>query len=203
LLRIYHQYFGANRFVIKPYQFGKNNPEAIRSGAFWFYYKLGFVPEQKELKLQAATEWKKKIKNKQYRTSLESLKRYTGSNLVLNLTANPVPAFDAAVLSNSVTGFINKQFNGNRTKAIKDSRYKTKQDLQIRSWKGWSKDSKKVFDEWSLLSQALLSVSQWNNAGKRNFIHLIKSKAQEGEINFIRQLQQLKPFWHDIQKAIR
>jgi hypothetical protein len=203
LLRIYHQYFGAYRFVIKPYQFGKNNPEAIRSGAFWFYYKLGFIPEQKELKLLAATEWKKKQKNKQYRTPPETLKKYTGSNLVLNLTANPVPAFDAAVLSSIVTDYINKQFNGNRIKAVQDCQHKTKLDLHIRSWKGWNKDSKKAFDEWSLLSQAMLSVSQWNNAGKKKFIQLIKSKTGEGELNFIRQLQQLKPFWHDLQKIIR
>jgi hypothetical protein len=36
LLRCYKMAFGANYFEVEPYQFGKNNPEGIQSGAFWF-----------------------------------------------------------------------------------------------------------------------------------------------------------------------
>ena len=35
---------GARTFGIAPYQLGDGNPEAIASGAWWFYYKLGFRP---------------------------------------------------------------------------------------------------------------------------------------------------------------
>jgi len=203
LLRIYHQYFGANRFVIKPYQFGKNNPEAIRSGAFWFYYKLGFVPELKELKILAAMEWEKKQKNKQHRTSPVTLKKYTGSNLILDLTNNPVPAFDAAVLSSIVTDYTNKRFNGNRIKAVQDCRYKTKQELQIKSWKGWNKDSRKAFDEWSLFCQAVLSLDDWREKDKKELLLLIKSKGQQNELSFINNLRNHKTLWYDILKHIR
>lgn len=56
ILRVYHQHFGVTRFVVKPYQFGLHNPEAIKTGAFWFYYKLGFRPENEQLKEQALQE---------------------------------------------------------------------------------------------------------------------------------------------------
>ena len=36
--------FGADTFTIVPYQLGDGNDEAIASGAWWFYYKLGFRP---------------------------------------------------------------------------------------------------------------------------------------------------------------
>ncbi|HUK35821.1 MAG TPA: hypothetical protein VLV86_18015 [Vicinamibacterales bacterium] len=42
LLRLYRQLFDVNRFTIDPYQIGLGNEEAIESGAFWFYRKLGF-----------------------------------------------------------------------------------------------------------------------------------------------------------------
>ena len=42
LLKLYQQLFGSTSFSIDPYQIGMENDEAIESGAFWFYRKLGF-----------------------------------------------------------------------------------------------------------------------------------------------------------------
>ena len=36
--------FGAVAFAIEPYQLGRENDEALDSGAWWFYAKLGFAP---------------------------------------------------------------------------------------------------------------------------------------------------------------
>ncbi|MFO1316643.1 MAG: hypothetical protein U1F58_13655 [Burkholderiales bacterium] len=44
ILRAFHTLYGSGRFVVNPYQFGAGNAEAIASGAFWFYYRLGFRP---------------------------------------------------------------------------------------------------------------------------------------------------------------
>ena len=44
MLRAFHTLYGSTRFVINAYQFGAGNAEAIKSGAFWFYYRLGFRP---------------------------------------------------------------------------------------------------------------------------------------------------------------
>jgi hypothetical protein len=44
LMRLFHQLLGATCFAVDPYQIGHHNDEAIESGAFWFYRKLGFRP---------------------------------------------------------------------------------------------------------------------------------------------------------------
>ena len=44
VLHVYRKRFGINRFVVEPSQFGAGNLEGLRSGAFWFYYRLGFRP---------------------------------------------------------------------------------------------------------------------------------------------------------------
>ena len=36
--------FGADAFMIPPYQLGAGNDEALKSGAWWFYQKMGFRP---------------------------------------------------------------------------------------------------------------------------------------------------------------
>jgi len=44
LLRLFRQILGARCFSVDPYQVGLENDEALDSGAFWFYRKLGFRP---------------------------------------------------------------------------------------------------------------------------------------------------------------
>jgi len=44
VMRVYHALVGCTRFIANPYQFGSDNSEALKSGAFWFYYRLGYRP---------------------------------------------------------------------------------------------------------------------------------------------------------------
>jgi hypothetical protein len=62
LLRLFHHLLSVTCFAVDPYQVGLHNEEAIESGAFWFYRKLGFRPahpqvakllEREEVKLRA------------------------------------------------------------------------------------------------------------------------------------------------------
>src|SRR3974390_2502931 len=52
VLRALAAFTGANTISVYPYQIGQNNDEAIDSGAFWFYRKLGFrcgLPDLEQL----------------------------------------------------------------------------------------------------------------------------------------------------------
>jgi hypothetical protein len=85
LIRVLKQALGVNYVEIEPYQFGLNNPGGISSGAFWFYYKYGFRPVGRELKLLAENEYRK-IKTRQgYRSSEKTLLRFTEDNIGMNL----------------------------------------------------------------------------------------------------------------------
>ena len=44
VMRVYHHLTGCTRYIANPYQFGADNDEARKSGAFWFYYRLGYRP---------------------------------------------------------------------------------------------------------------------------------------------------------------
>ena len=60
LLKLYRQLFGSTIFTIDPYQLGLGNDEAIESGAFWFYRKLGFRPMDPAIERLARAEEKRK-----------------------------------------------------------------------------------------------------------------------------------------------
>ena len=56
LLRSLCHLMGTTCVSVYPYQLGHNNEEAIESGAFWFYRKLGFRPGRAELQRLAERE---------------------------------------------------------------------------------------------------------------------------------------------------
>lgn len=75
LLKLFREQVGVACFSIDPYQLGDGNEEAIESGAFWFYYKLGFRPASKEAASLAAREEKKIQAKPDYRTSAAVLRQ--------------------------------------------------------------------------------------------------------------------------------
>ena len=47
---------GVKCISVYPYQIGQDNEEALASGAFWFYRKLGFRPVKPQLERLAKRE---------------------------------------------------------------------------------------------------------------------------------------------------
>src|SRR5271170_7643919 len=76
---------------IYPYQIGQNNDEAIDSGAFWFYRKLGFRPGRPDLQRLCEREEKSIAANAKYRTPPRTLKRLAEAHMFYDLreTMNP------------------------------------------------------------------------------------------------------------------
>lgn len=130
LLRTYKQSFGANYFEVEPYQFGKNNPEGLQSGAFWFYYRFGFRPLDADLKSLALKESEKIQNTKGYRTSIETLKKFTNSNLAVNFNTEQLP-INPSTISEFISDQIKLKFNGDRVKAESFCLSVLKNDLGI------------------------------------------------------------------------
>ncbi len=103
-LRAFHSLFGISHFIASPYQFGDDNDEAIESGAFWFYYRLGFRPSARSVKVLAAREWKRIRADRSHRTTARNLQRLARSDLVLSLPGcDPRELFDEANLGRMAT----------------------------------------------------------------------------------------------------
>ena len=81
-LRLTRQLHGVNAISVYPYQIGDGNDEAIDSGAFWFYRKLGFRSMDAELERLAQNEDKKIRDNAGYRTPARTLRRLSKAHVV-------------------------------------------------------------------------------------------------------------------------
>ena len=85
LLKLFHEQFAATSLVVDPYQLGHENDEAISSGAFWFYYKMGFRPTSKDAARLAAQEHSQIERQPGYRTGPRRLMQLAKSNLVYSI----------------------------------------------------------------------------------------------------------------------
>jgi hypothetical protein len=82
LLKLLQGSSGVKTFSVDPYQIGHENEEAIASGAFWFYRKLGFAPDNRELWPLLLREEQRIEAEPGYRTSARTLRRLARSRMV-------------------------------------------------------------------------------------------------------------------------
>lgn len=184
LLRLYKQVFNISYFEIEPYQFGLDNPEGIESGAFWFYYRYGFRPLDKNLLKVSNDEQKKIVATKNYRTSKKTLEKFTLSNMALMLGKNiPVKVPE---ISARVTQMIEENYKGNRLKAKQDCIEKFKIKSEIKT--SLNKYERQVMEEVALWANAY-------NIDKKEKIFLLKEMIKTKPINLYKFQQLLLQFF--------
>jgi hypothetical protein len=189
VLRLYHHYFNIQRFVIKPYQFGKGNTEGLRSGAFWFYYKSGFLPVDSVIAETAEKEYK----NRRH-LSGAMLKQFTKSNMELVLHPAMPGDFDAALISKEITKHINSKFNGDRIVALSQSLKELKHITGIKNFSTYNKYEQVHLQQISLIVSLLPQIKQWKEKEKHQLLRLILSKSHPDERTYILQVQKHKRF---------
>ena len=77
--------FGSDTFAIYPYQLGHENDEGLHSGAWWFYYKLGFRPREPRIAPLVDRELARLAARPRYRSSPSTLKRLVRYHMFLSL----------------------------------------------------------------------------------------------------------------------
>ncbi len=194
VLRLYHQHFGVKKFIVKPYQFGKGNNEGLKSGAFWFYYKLGFRPVDKKIKTLAEEKWKKVFSSRRHKIPLKQMKAFTACNLELDLAKKISPAYDAGVLSSAITQMINRDFRCSRQLAM--------DILRLRFNKIFS-DQRQIIgtngsQDWILVTGLLKDLPYWKMREKKKLFQLISLKQSGRERNYIKALQLNDRLWNSL-----
>jgi len=94
LLRVFRQLLNVSSFAVDPYQVGFHNEEAIESGAFWFYRKLGFRPADERVRKLLETEEAKLRADPTHRTAPATLRRLAAGWMLYELPGTPQGDWD-------------------------------------------------------------------------------------------------------------
>ncbi len=190
-LRLLRQLHRTNAISIYPYQIGDGNEEAIGSGAFWFYRKMGFRSMDPALEKLAQAEEKKVRANTKYRTSASTLRRLSKANMVYELPEAERGAWDRFSIRSvgiAVQKRMAKDFDGDADamrkaavtrmgRIVKLSPNKLKPEAQV------------AFADFATVLNLVPDVSRWSSDEKDGLCEVITAKAGRTELRYQRLLQ--------------
>lgn len=212
-LRCLCAFTGATTISVYPYQIGQNNDEALDSGAFWFYRKLGFRSGSKDLEQLARKEEQKIAANPGYRTPKKTLRRLaeahvcyevdraavvkgTNSNRAVR-TASSTSAlsavgswdkFSTRNLGLVVNRRMAREFGGDSAQIRRASETEVSRALRL-SLSRWNPAERQAFDNWSLVLGLIPNLIRWSPQEKQDVARIIRAQASANEMRYLRLTQ--------------
>lgn len=191
VMRVYHALAGCTRYVANPYQLGSGNSEALRSGAFWFYYRLGYRPVDQTIRELARAEQAKIERASGYRSNLTTLKRLASCDMHLTLpAARQHDFFDEEWLSTSsglATQVLGRASGKTRQAAANRVARQVAANLGVRSLRTWTREEKSGLRALAPFIAAL-GPSNWTKSEQASARKLLRAKGSKRELNYARRL---------------
>jgi len=190
-LRLLRQLHGTNAIAVYPYQIGDGNEEAIASGAFWFYRKMGFRSMDPALEKLAQTEEKKVRANAKYRTSAATLRRLSKANVVYELPEADRGAWDRFSMRNiglAVQKRMARDFDGDAEAMRRVAVTQLGRLLGVSQQKLKACEQSTFADIATVLS-LVPDLSRWLPDEKDALREIIIAKAATNELRYQRLLQ--------------
>jgi hypothetical protein len=183
-LAVVHHMFGVDCFAVEPYQLGLDNEEALASGAFWFYYKLGYRPSEPSVKRLVARELRAMKAKPGHRSSPVTLRKLAGGYMHWFLgaarddVAGKVPL---APLSLAVSEQLRRRAGTNREEAMVACAKEARKLLGVRSLAGLDAAERLAFERLSPLVLALPGIRRWSPAERKALFAVMRAKGARRE----------------------
>jgi hypothetical protein len=180
MLAMLHHVLGAASFTLDPYQLGKGNEDGIASGAWWFYYKLGFRPRAAGVKRVLRGERARLATNPRHRSGPATLRKLAEGHLVFDLDPRqPLPLPPLAAIGMRVADRLAGR--GDREGVAREAMRVT----GLRSLDGWTPGERLAWQRWSPLLLALPGIARWSAANRRALLRVVRAKGGTSETRFL------------------
>jgi len=192
VMRAFHKLFGARAFLVQKFQIGaEDNEDAINSGAFWFYHKLGFRPIEPAIAAIAKREDRKRHEKRGYRSPAHVLKKLATSDMRYFVTgsttlANKLCLPGLALLTSKYIGIKADTNKGTQGENQKSAVHEVCRLLHIKDETHWTGDERFWLQQFSPLLSQIPNLSKWPKAERKNLVRLIRAKGKAREVEYIR-----------------
>ncbi len=181
--------FGSDAFFVPPYQLGHNNAEGLKSGAWWFYHKLGFRPEDPEVRRLLRSELRLMRKNPRHRSSTATLQKLSSEPVFLYLdqakqdVLTKIPLDEVGL---KISRLLADRFGADREKALRALSREAAHLLGVRTQRKWSAGERLAWERWSPLIVMLPGISRWKPEEKRALAQVVRAKGGRRESDYVR-----------------
>ncbi len=179
LLRLYHTVFDVDRFEAENYQLGHGNPEGLRSGAYWFYYRLGFRPLTERLQKLAAREFERLASRKSYEVPKARLGELVEAGLELVLRKVPGAVLDTAVLTEAVQRHIVRYYEGDRVQAMSSALRRVR--ALLHDVLSDDASEARALRLWALPLDLVDDLESWSPGERKKLAQLVRAKGEPSE----------------------
>ncbi len=177
LLRLYSQRYEVERFEVENYQLGHDNPDGLRSGAYWFYYRCGFRPADEPTARMAEKEFQAMKERKGYKVPMRIMRRLVAEGMEYVVGVSSAPVIDTMQLTLAIQHHIVHSHGADRNKAIRRALRRLAVSIPIKDLARWKKEERSALEDWALLVDAAGGTKSWSPASRKAFIPLVKAKA--------------------------
>lgn len=185
LLATVKHVFGATSFSIEPYQLGQDNDEGIETGAWWFYYKLGFRPRAAAARRIARTELARMRANPRHRSSPATLRKLAAWHLFFDLdSARPRGLPPLAALGKRVVAQLAEHSALGRAGALDAASQRLMRLAGLRSLRGFTTNERLAWRRWCPFVLALPGLTRWSAADRRAAARVLRAKGGRRESDF-------------------
>lgn len=196
ILRLMRQLLGVTVFSIDPYQVGHENEEGIKSGAFWFYRKLGFRPVRPELISLTKSEEQKMAENPRYRTPPRTLRKLARGHLLFEVPGSQRSKqwdrFQVRNIGLAVQQRMARDFAGSAKKIRDYSLQVVTRTLNLKP-KSWHEDQKPALENLSIVFAMIPNIAKWNSSERTLAARIIRAKANADEALYLKLMQRHAP----------
>jgi hypothetical protein len=193
-LAMIRQVFGCDTFMLVPYQLGYENDDAIKSGAWWFYQKLGFRPRDKKLLKLVERELSIMRQRPKHRSSIAVLKQLVTENMYLSLGEardDVIGVLELANIGLKVTDLFASRFGADREQGEETLAAEAAEKLGVTSFNGWSAGEKIAWRRWAPLVALFDGFDRWPATDRDDLVKLIRAKGGRQELDYLRDFDGL------------
>ncbi len=172
-----HRIFGATSFTLEPYQLGDGNEEGIESGAWWFYYRLGFRPRDRAIRALVNTELERMKRDPGHRSSQATLAKLAKDYLYLDRPADRAPHWPRLAALGSRIASHPQSSDSTELRSldrIAGPLLRTASPAERNAWTSWA----------SILRQ-VPGIDRWTQSEKRDLIEIVLAKGRGRDSHYL------------------
>jgi len=184
LLAVFRHLFGATSFTIEPYQLGDHNEEGIETGAWWFYYKLGFRPRNAGIAKLVRTELARMRADPGHRSSQRTLERLAKDYLYFEVDGARAPKWPQLnALGARVADRLGARAGADRERAVDECAGEAMRRLGVTRVAGVH--ARRTWANWAPIVAVLPGIARWQRAERRALGDVISAKGGAREADYL------------------
>jgi hypothetical protein len=185
VIALARHWFGSDAYTIGADQLGEDNEEGLRSGAWWFYYKMGFRPHAPRVKRVLLGELRAMRQKPSHRSSMRTLVRLSSENLFWHAgrpRADVLGRIPLGAIGLAVSRRLAERYGADRERGIRESAREAARLLGVRAPRG---NERMAWERWGPLVLALPGVPSWPVGERRALAEVVRAKWSGRESDFV------------------